>query len=183
MATTATIYRLTVSLSDVDRGVYEELAFRVACHPSEGNERLVTRILAYLLNYDERLEFGRGLSDADEPALWRHDLTGLLEHWIDVGTPSAERIHLASKKAQKVSIVCHKTEAGLSREFTKKKLFKAEDIRVTLLEPGFIKELANALDRTSEWSVVRTDDELTVTLGELTVSSTVRDIALTDLDA
>ena len=95
MALSSTLYRLRIELSDVDRGVYESLDLRVARHPSEGADRLVARVLAYALLYEPGLEFGKGLSDADEPALSTHDLTGQLTHWIDVGTPSADRIHIA----------------------------------------------------------------------------------------
>src|SRR5690606_29083397 len=134
VARSATVYRLNLELSDVDRGLYETLDFRVAQHPSEGEDRLVARILAYALLYEERLEFGRGLSTADEPDLEVRDLTGQLTLWIDVGTPSAERIHIASKKAKQVTIVCHKRPDALAREMTGRRIHNAETIAVLYLE-------------------------------------------------
>ncbi len=178
MAETATIYKLTLELSDISRGVYESLNFRVARHPSEGLARLVTRILAYALFYEEGLEFGRGISDADEPALWTHDLTGQLLHWIDVGTPTADRIHLASKKAGKVSILCHKGEDSFAREMTKRKLHRAEEIDVLLLDGAFVDRLGEALERTSEWTVVVSDGDLNVSIGDQNFVSSARRISL-----
>jgi uncharacterized protein YaeQ len=178
MALTATMYRVKMSLSDVDRGVYEDLSFRVACHPSESMERLVTRILAYGLLHEPGLEFGRGVSDADEPALWAHDLTGRLLHWIDVGTPAADRIHTASKKADRVSIVCHKGREALERNLQRRKIHRSEDIEVLLLDPGLVADLAADLERTSQWTVVHTDGELSIGLGDRDFTGTVTRIAL-----
>jgi len=178
MAATATIYRFTVELSDVDRGVYESLSFRVACHPSEGSERLVCRVLAYLLHYSERLEFGRGISDAEEAAIWEHDLTGQLLHWIDVGTPTPDRVHLAGKKSKKVTVVCHKGEAALSRELSRKKVYRAEEVDVILLDPQFVGSIAQTLPRNVDWTVVLTDDGLTVSQGEENFTTSLRRIPL-----
>lgn len=178
MAKTATVYRLNLELSDVDRNVYQTLDFRVAQHPSEGLDRVVARILAYALLYEEGLEFGRGISDADEPDLWSHDLTGQLLHWIEVGTPSAERIHLASKKAAKMSIVCHKRPEALSREVGGRRIHNADAIAVRYLDPLFVDQLAKHLDRTSSWVVVHTDGELNVTIGSESFASAVSQTAL-----
>jgi uncharacterized protein YaeQ len=169
---------MNIELSDVDRSVYQSLSFRVAQHPSEGMERLVTRIFAYALLYEEGLEFGRGLAEADEPALWTHDLTGQLEHWVDVGTPGADRIHLAAKKASRVTIVCHRTEESLARETQKKKLHRAGDIRVLLIDPTFIKDAAAALDRNNDWNLVHTDGSLTLSIGDRHLTGTLRQIPL-----
>ena len=166
MARTATVYRFQLELSDIDRGVYESLDFRVAQHPSEGEDRLVARVLAYALLYEERLEFGRGLSDVNEPALVVRDLTGQLVHWIDVGTPSAERIHAASKKARKVTIVCHKGESALAREMGKKHVHHAEEISVIHLDAALVTQLARALERNAQWMLVHNDSEVTVTIGD-----------------
>ena len=166
MARTATIYHLRLELSDIDRGVYESLDFRVAQHPSEGADRLVARVLSYALLYEERLEFGRGLSDVEEPALIVRDLTGQLVHWIDVGTPSAERIHLASKKAQKVTIVCHKGESSLAREMSRRQIHNAEAISVIYLDPTLVADLAGVLERNADWILVHNEGEVSVTVGD-----------------
>lgn len=173
MAQTAMLYRMHLELSDVDRGVYETLDLRVARHPSEGDERVVARVLAYALLFEPGLEFGKGLSEAEEPALWTHDLTGQLMHWIDVGTPSADRIHIASKKARKVSIVCHKGPEALTREMQKRKVHGASDITVLYLEPSLVAALAGHLDRSGSWTVVRTDGELSITVNDTSFAGSV----------
>lgn len=174
MAGTAMLYRMHLELSDIDRGVYETLELRVARHPSEGDERVVARVLAYALFYEPGLELGKGLSEADEPALWTHDLTGQLTHWIDVGTPGAERIHIASKKARKVSILCHKGSEGLAREMQKRKVHGASDITVLYVEPSLVSALAAKLDRNASWTIVHTDGELSISLNDETFSGSVR---------
>lgn len=171
MALGATVYRLSIELSDIDRGKYETLEFRVAQHPSEPAERVVARILGYALLHEERLEFGRGVSDADEPALWTHDLTGQLEHWVDVGAPTAERLHLASKRAARVSVVCHKGKDALTREVSGKRIHAAERIEVLYLEPPLVAALADALARSANWLVVVNDGEISVTVGDDTFSA------------
>lgn len=108
MALTATIYNFDVELSDTNRHVYESLALRVARHPSESEEYLVARVLAYLLEFAEGITFSRGLSDPDEPAIAVRDLTGAIKTWIDIGTPDAARLHKASKIAGRVAVYTHK---------------------------------------------------------------------------
>ena len=88
MALTATMRKFEIALSDVDRGVYETLDLRVAQHPSETDRYLVTRVLARALEHDEGVDFTKGLSAADEPALWRRDLRGDLLAWIEIGAPT-----------------------------------------------------------------------------------------------
>src|SRR6187401_3809618 len=107
MALPATIYNFDIELADSDRGVYESLALRVARHPSESEEYLVARLLAYLLEFTEGIEFSRGVSTPDEPAIAVRDLTGAITKWIDVGTPDAARLHKASKLAGRVAVYTH----------------------------------------------------------------------------
>src|SRR5262245_11314920 len=108
VAQTATIYTLSIDLSDIDRGVYETLELRVARHPSETAEYMLTRVLAYCLEYTEGIAFSKGLSDPDEPAISIRDLTGALQAWIDVGAPEAARLYRASKASPRVAVYTHK---------------------------------------------------------------------------
>ena len=108
MALTATIYTFEIELSDVDRGVYETLPLRVARHPSETEEYLVTRVLAYCLEYAVGISFSKGLADPDEPTLAVRDLTGVIRVWIDIGAPDAARMHKAGKAAARVVVYTHK---------------------------------------------------------------------------
>jgi uncharacterized protein YaeQ len=173
VAAATTLYRVAIELSDLDRNVYESLDLRLAQHPSEPLDRVVIRLLAYLLVYEEGLEFGRGLSDADEAALWTHDLTGRLLHWVDVGLPSAERVHLATKRAERVTIVCHKDPDLLKKELLKRKGHRGENLKLLALDPEFVAKLASNLERTNQWSVLVQDDEIHVTSRDVTVSTTL----------
>ena len=104
MALSATVYVFTVRLADADRGVYETLNLRVARHPSESPEYLMTRVLGFCLEYMEGIAFSNGLSDPDEPAIAIRDLTGLLHTWIDIGSPDGARLHKAAKIARRVVV-------------------------------------------------------------------------------
>src|SRR5688572_12205145 len=97
MAQTATMRRFDIALANADRGVYEALELRVAQHPSETERYLVARVVARALEHGEGVDFGRGISNEDEPALWQRDLRGDVQAWIDVGAPTTARLHKASK--------------------------------------------------------------------------------------
>src|SRR4051812_40807911 len=125
MALTATIYNFDVQLSDVDRHVYETLSLRVARHPSETEEYLVTRVLAYCLEYAEGITFSKGLTDPDEPAVVVRDLTGALRVWIEVGSPDAERLHKASKASPRVVVYTHKAPERLAQQLSTERIHKA----------------------------------------------------------
>src|SRR5215831_5091160 len=112
MALTATIYNFDIQLSDVDRGVYETLSLRVARHPSETEEYLVTRVLAYCLEHADGISFGKGLAEPDEPAITVRDMTGDLCVWVDIGSPDAERLHRASKASPRVAVYTYKDAAA-----------------------------------------------------------------------
>src|SRR5690606_20715427 len=107
MAQPSTTYKIELNLTDMDRSVYENLRFTVARHPSETEERMVARLIAYVLWYGEQLAFGRGLSDVDEPALWEKSLDDRVLHWIEVGQPDAERITWCSRRAERFSLVAY----------------------------------------------------------------------------
>ena len=107
MAIKATIFKAELAVSDMDRGVYGDFSLTIARHPSETDERMMVRLLAFALNSDERLEFGKGISNEDEPALWRRDLTGAIEQWIDVGLPEERLLRRACGKAQQVILLTY----------------------------------------------------------------------------
>ena len=98
MAQPSTLFRFQIKLSDVDRGIYESLEVRVAMHPSESVPYLLTRVIAYALNYQEGLKLTQGIGNPDDPALEVKDLTGAITVWIEVGNPSARRLHKAAKE-------------------------------------------------------------------------------------
>lgn len=107
MAQRATVYRADLTVSDLDRGVYSQHALTLARHPSETEERLMVRLLAFALHADEALEFGRGLSTEDEADLWQRDATGAIELWIDVGLPAEKDLRKACGRARQVVVLAY----------------------------------------------------------------------------
>ena len=105
MALNATIHKAELSISDMDRHYYASHALTLARHPSETEQRLMVRLLAFVLYADERLEFGKGLSDEDEPALWRKAYTDEVELWIEVGQPDEARIRKACGRSRQVVVI------------------------------------------------------------------------------
>jgi len=165
MALGATMYRFTINLSDVDRGVYEALDLRLARHPSESMRYLITRTLAYCLSYEEGIAFSKGgLSAAEDAPITIHDPTGLLLAWIDIGSPSAERLHKASKSAERVTLFTYAPLANLRREAATRPIYKAETIEVWHIEPSFLDALDPKLDRNTSLEVLRNDGTLYVTI-------------------
>lgn len=112
MAAKATILKAELQVTDLDRHYYASHALTLAQHPSETDTRLMARLLAFALHADERLEFGRGLSDEDEPALWRRDYTGTIEQWIELGQPDETRLRKASARAGEVIVVGYGGQAA-----------------------------------------------------------------------
>jgi uncharacterized protein YaeQ len=173
MALTATIYNFDVRLSDTDRHVYETLALRLACQPSETAEYLLTRALAYCLEYGDGIAFSRGLAEPDEPALAVRDLTGTLTTWIDVGTPEPARIHKASKAAARVVIYTHKDPAILVQKLAGERIHRAEYVEIWAIERELLAALAARLERRLAFDLAVADRHLFLTLGELTLSGAV----------
>lgn len=165
MALTATIYHLHVDVSDVDRGVYEHLDLRLARHPSESLRYLVTRALAYCLSYEDGIAFSKdGIASTDDPPLAVRDPTGILLAWIDVGSPSAERLHKASKAARRVALFTHADLNQLRREANSRPVHKLDAIEVWRFEPEFLDAVGERLDRNAKLELTRTDGSLYVTV-------------------
>jgi uncharacterized protein YaeQ len=164
MASGSTLFRVNVEVSNVDAGVYETLELRVAQHPSEDLSRLVTRILAQCLAHEEGLCAGRGLCEADDPALFVKDAVGNVVHWIDVGCPGPERLHRASKATPRVTVVCQKERDGLVRVREKRPIHNVDKIAVWLIAPELVEALAKSMERSNNWTLVRTGEDLMVTV-------------------
>ena len=180
MALTATIYNFTVALSDVDRGVYETLEFKAARHPSESAEYLVTRVLAYCLEYAEGIAFSRGLSEPDQPALAVRDLTGVLKSWIEIGAPDAARLHKAAKAAPRVALYTHRDPAALVKQLEGEKIHRAGEIELYAFDRDFIAELVKRLDRRMKFELSVSDRHLYLSLGTETLSTGLERLFVTD---
>ncbi len=173
MALSSTVFHVKIDLSDIDRGVYEQLDLRVARHPSESMRYMLTRVIAYCLSYEEGISFSKGLSTAEESALWVRDLRGDLQAIIEVGTPSAERLHKASKSVGRVIVYTQHDPALLKRAMTKKVVHRVEEIEVYEIPPRFLDALEALVERTSDWSMVRQEGQLYITVGDASVNTEV----------
>lgn len=159
------LYRFAIQLADVDRSVYEDLDVRAHMHPSEDVPWLLTRVLAYALEYEDGLEFGKGLSDAEEPALWRRSPEGRPLLWIDVGAPTPDRLHKVAKHAERVVVWCHRRPDLLRQKCAKEGVHKAESIRLVEVPSSLLDRLAEQLDRNNKWDVSVHDGQVTIVIG------------------
>lgn len=167
MALGATVYTFDIDLADNDRGRYETLALRVARHPSESEEYLVTRVLAYCLEYTDGIAFSSGLSDPEEPTLAVRDLTGAVQVWIEIGAPDAARLHKASKAAGRVVVYTHKDPVQLLRQLDGERIHRAGAVELYSLDREFIASIAARLARRMAMSVSVTDRHLMVALDDI----------------
>jgi uncharacterized protein YaeQ len=132
MALKATIFKAELAVADLDRRYYADHSITLARHPSETDERMMVRLLAFALHAHERLEFGRGLSSEDEPALVRRDLTGAIEEWIDVGLPDEKDVRRACGRADAVHVLAYGGRAvGLWWEKARERLETQERLSVS----------------------------------------------------
>ena len=173
MALTATIYNFDIELANVDRGVYETFTLKVAQHPSETNEYLLTRVLAYCLEYAEGIAFSRGLADPEEPPITVRDLTGALRAWIEIGAPDADRLHKASKASPRVAVYTHKDPAQLKRALAGQRIHKSDALELYAVDRAFLGELVALIDRRVKLGVSMSDGQLYVTMNGATVGGTV----------
>lgn len=112
MALKSTIFKLDLNVADLDRQFYADFPLTLARHPSETDERMMLRVLAFALHASETLEFGRGISTDDEPDLWQKDLTGCIETWIELGTPDPDRLRKACSRSRRVILYAYGDRAA-----------------------------------------------------------------------
>jgi uncharacterized protein YaeQ len=180
MALQATVHNVEIAVSDVDRGVYETLELRVAQHPSETMRYLVTRVLAYALSYEDGIAFSKGgLSSTDEAPIAVRDPTGVLLAWIDVGVPSAERLHKASKAARRVAVYTSEL-ANLKRNVAGQKVHRAAEIDVWPFEASLLDAVASKTDKRTKLELTRNDGQLYVVVGGTTLEAPLARTSLID---
>lgn len=147
MALSATIFKAEVQISDMDRGYYHKHALTIARHPSETDERMMVRLLAFCLHASEALTFGKGLSADDEPDIWEKDLTGAIVSWIDVGQPDEKRIRKASGRANDVFVYSYGAQvARMWWEQVGERIERARNVSVIRL-PAETRALAKLAER------------------------------------
>lgn len=165
LALGATIHQFNVGLSHVDRGVYESLELRLARHPSESEEFLVARLLAFCLEQREGLAFSKGLADPDQPALEVRDLTGAMRDWIEVGTPDAARLHRASKAAPRVVVYTHRDAERYWGALASERIHRAAALELYGLDRVLVGALAGRLERRLAFDLSVTDGTLYLSTG------------------
>lgn len=175
MALGATIHTFAVQLADVDRGVYDEVTLRVARHPSETDAYMMTRVLAYLLEFEEGIAFSEGISKVDEPAVLVRDLTGRITAWIEIGAPDAERLHYASKLADRTVIYTHRDPAKVLAPWAGKRIHRADEITLHSFDPGFIDGAVAAIGRRNTMTLSVTERQLYLELNGATSTSAIHD--------
>lgn len=171
MALNSTLIRFKIDLSDVDRNLYRTIELRIAKHPSESGAFLLARVLAYVLNLQEGIELTEGISKPEDPAVCVRDLTGQIQLWIDIGNPSAKRIHKASKASKTLKIYTYRDPKILQLEATTNEIYRADQIELISLDPKFLSQLEDTLGRDNAWKVLHTEGEISITVGENTLHS------------
>ncbi len=147
MALKATVFKAALQVNDVDRGVYATHALTVARHPSETDERMMVRVLAFALHAHEDLAFGRGLSADDEADLWRRDPTGAIQEWIDVGQPDVKEVRRAAGRASSVAIYCYGRAADPWWAQSRAELDRIPHLTVTRVADETVAALAKLVER------------------------------------
>jgi uncharacterized protein YaeQ len=147
LALSSTVYVFTVRLADADRNLHETLTVRMARHPSETADFLLTRMLAYCLEYTEGIAFSKGLSDPDAPAIAVRDRTGALRTWIDIGAPDSARLHKASKAAPRVVVYPHREPELWLARLQGERIYRAETLEIVVLERELLAALVARLER------------------------------------
>jgi len=175
MALPSTVYRASVQLSDLDRNIYEQLQVTIAKHPSETEERLVARLLAYALCYEEGLVFTKGVGSGDEPDIWNIGPDGRVTLWIEVGQPDPDRLVKSCRHVERAVLFTFGQGQGQSRWLDQhlSKLTGSKNLTVVSLDFGFLKSLVQNLQRVINWSLTVTEGALYVTVGDQTVESTL----------
>jgi uncharacterized protein YaeQ len=165
MALPATMRKVQIALADSDRGLYEDLDLRVAQHPSESSRYLVARLIARALEHGDGLEFSKGgVSDDTEPALVQRDLRGDLVAWIEVGAPTPDRLHKASKACRRVVVYTWKSAEQLAAAIRERGVHRAEHIELNALTDTWLDAIAATLDRNNKWGLSVAGGEIYLTI-------------------
>jgi len=167
MALKSTIYKASLQIADMDRQVYGDHTLTLALHPSETEERLLVRLLAFALQVPSdtdrgALQFARGLSDADEPDLWQRDLSDQLVHWIEVGQPDDRRLSKACGRAERVTIYAYSAAAPIWWSGIEGRITRLRNLQVWRLPAEQSQALAGLAQRSMQWQVTVQDGHVWV---------------------
>jgi len=169
VALKATIYKADLAIADMDRNYYADHSLTLARHPSETDERMMVRLLAFALHAQEGLGFGKGLCVDDEPDLWRKDLTGAIEDWIDVGQPDEKWIRKACARAERVVVLSYGRAADVWWNGIRDKLVRLPNLTVLNLPADTAEALTTLTERTMRLQCTIQDGQVWMTNGRDTV--------------
>jgi uncharacterized protein YaeQ len=179
MALPATMRKVQISLADSDRGIYEQLELRVAQHPSESDRYLVARVIARALEHGDGLEFSKGgVSDDTEPALVQRDLRGDLIAWIEIGAPTPDRLHKASKASPRVVVYAWKNVEQLAEAIRERGVHRAEDIELNAMNGEWLDAIAATLDRVNTWDLSIAGGVMYLTIGGALFEGSVQRVTI-----
>jgi uncharacterized protein YaeQ len=169
MALKSIIYKADLQVSDMDRNHFGEYALTIARHPSETDERMMVRCLAYALHAHEQLSFGKGLSDTEEPDLWQKDFTGAIDLWIEVGQPDEKRILKACGRAAHVVVYSYSSNSKIWWDQIGSKVGRAKNLTVINLPVQTSQALAKLAQRNMKLQCTIQDQQIWFSGGEETV--------------
>ena len=169
MAIKATIYKADLSIADMDRNYYHEHSLTIARHPSETDERVMIRVLAYALHADPALAFTKDLFDVDEPALWLKDLTGAIDLWIEVGQPDEKRLLKAAARAEKVIVYSYSATSSIWFKGIANKIERAKNVSVINIPADISAQLEKMASRSMALQCTIQDGQVWLTDGTDTV--------------
>ena len=167
MALGATIFRAEIQIADMERNYYRDHTLTLARHPSETDERMMVRLLAFALHADEALAFGRGLSAEDEPDLWRKDLTGAIQVWIDVGQPDEKLVRRACGRATRVYVYSY--GGNVAAQWWKQsgdKLERSANLGVINIDQAESRAMAKLAQRTMRLQYTIQEGEVLISDGQ-----------------
>lgn len=177
MALPSTIHKATIQLSDIDRGCYETLGATVARHPSETEERLVARLLAFAIFYEDDLTFTKGLCATDEPDIWVRGGDDRVRLWVEVGLPDGERIVKASRHSERVALLACGRMLPTWEQQHLPKLANIPNLAVIAIDQPFLASLVQRLERSVSWSITITEGVCYLTIGDETLETALQVLA------
>ncbi|MEH6627635.1 MAG: YaeQ family protein [Motiliproteus sp.] len=178
MAQGTRVYKTQLAISDSDRHCYEQLNLSLALHPSETPERLVARLVAFALEYQEGLEFGKGISNAEDATIWRRSLDERVLHWIEIGQPDAERMTKFYRRSEKLSLFCYAANSERWWQQHKASFSKLSRMEVFVLDWGSLTQLAAGLDKRIEFQLVKNENHLYLSLNDVQVDFELQSLDL-----
>ena len=169
MALKSTIYKAELSIADMDRNYYQTHTLTLARHPSETDERLMIRVLAFAIHADEALVNAKGLSDTEEPDLWQKDLTGAIQLWIEIGQPDEKRLLKAAGRSEQVMVYSYSAASHIWWKQLASKIDRARNVSVVNIPAETSAALEKMAQRTMQLQCTIQDGQIWLTDGVDTV--------------